>query len=50
MCVDYMKFKNFIRREILPMAVTENVLGKLGKVKYFSELDANHGFWQFLLD
>lgn len=50
MCVDYVQLNKYIRREIYPMPVTENILGQLGQTRYFSKLDANSGFWQFDLD
>lgn len=50
MCVDYIQLNQFVKREIYPMPVTENVLGRLEKAKYFTKLDANSGFWQFELD
>lgn len=49
-CVDYVRFNKYVLREIHPMPNTENVLGQLGEAKYFSKMDANHGFWQYEID
>lgn len=50
MCVDYIRLNKYVLREIHPMPNTENVLGQIGEAKYFSKMDANHGFWQCELD
>ncbi|KMQ90706.1 hypothetical protein RF55_9507 [Lasius niger] len=50
MCVDYIRLNKYVLREIHPIPNTENVLGQIGEAKYFSKMDANHGFWQCELD
>ena len=50
MCVDYIHLNKYVQREIHPMPSTENILGRLGKAKFFSKMDANNGFWQCQLD
>lgn len=50
MCVDYVHLNKYIRRENHPMPITDIVLGQLGEGKYFPKMDANHGFWQCILD
>jgi hypothetical protein len=39
-----------IKREHYPLLTVEEVVSRMPKAKYFSELDANQGFWQIKLD
>ncbi|XP_014261398.1 uncharacterized protein K02A2.6-like [Cimex lectularius] len=48
-CVDLSHLNKNVRRQFHPMPRIELQLAELSGAKYFSKLDANHGFWQLNL-
>ena len=48
-CSDLIKLNKSVQREVYPMATVENSLSQI-RVKYFSKIDANSGFWQIPLE
>ena len=49
-CMDPQDLNQAIKREHYPLLTVEEVVSRMPKAKYFSELDANQGFWQIKLD
>ena len=49
LCVDLTNLNKYIRREIFQMPSIDYTLGQLEGAKYFTQLDANNGFWQIPL-
>ena len=49
LCVDLTPLNKFVLREKLQLPDLETVLGRIGRNKWFSKLDANCGFWQMVL-
>ncbi|GBM85795.1 Transposon Ty3-I Gag-Pol polyprotein [Araneus ventricosus] len=49
-CVDLVELNKNVMREMHPFPKAEYSLNLLARVKIFSKLDANSGFWQILLD
>lgn len=51
MCTDPQDLNEAIKREHYPLLTVEvEVVSRMPNAKYFSVLDANHGFWQIKLD
>lgn len=48
-CVDLTELNEYVKREVHPLPIGEQVLGQLAGAKFFSKIDANSGFWQFEL-
>uniref|UniRef100_A0A3P9J671 ribonuclease H n=1 Tax=Oryzias latipes TaxID=8090 RepID=A0A3P9J671_ORYLA len=49
-CIDPQDLNAAIKREHYPLRTIEEVVAEMPNAKYFSVLDANHGFWQIQLD
>nr|XP_039256275.1 uncharacterized protein LOC120332995 [Styela clava] len=45
-CLDPLHLNRAIKREHFPMQTIEDIMTRMSNAKYFSVLDANHGFWQ----
>ena len=50
MCVDYRALNAISRTYIWPMPRIDNILGKLGKAKFFTTLDLRSGYHHIALD
>ena len=48
-CVDYTNLNKVVRREVYPSAIVEDSLANLGKANFYSQMDANSGFFQVSL-
>lgn len=48
-CVDLSRLNKSVKRQFHPIPVVELQLAEIRGAKYFSKLDANHGFWQLNL-
>ncbi len=49
-CIDPQDLNKAIKREHYPLRTVEEVVAEMPNAKFFSVLDANHGFWQIQLD
>ncbi|RVE62485.1 hypothetical protein OJAV_G00157530 [Oryzias javanicus] len=49
-CIDPQDLNTAIKREHYPLKTIEEVVAEMPNARYFSVLDANHGFWQIQLD
>ncbi|XP_034243498.1 uncharacterized protein LOC117646566 [Thrips palmi] len=48
-CVDYTELNRSVRRERYMMPAVDELLALLGNAKWFTKLDANHGYYQLVL-
>jgi hypothetical protein len=45
-CLNVKKLNDVTVKEPLPLPTFEDVIDKMGGCKYFSTMDAMHGYWQ----
>lgn len=50
MTVDFTKLNQQVARPAHPMRAPRDVVSNIGKARYFTALDARHGYWQVPLD
>jgi hypothetical protein len=48
-CVDYRKLNSVTKKDVYPLPRIDDILDKLGKMKYYSSLDLASGYWQIEL-
>lgn len=46
MCVDYRQLHSIMRMEEYPMPCMDELMDRLGRVKYITMLDLTRGYWQ----
>ena len=49
-CVDFRQLNKITKPISYPLPVTDDILARLGKAKYFTTMDLKSGYWQVLMD
>jgi len=49
-CVDFRQLNKITEPISYPLTVTDDILARLGKAKYFTTMDLKSGYWQVLMD
>ena len=49
-CVDLTKLNKYVKRPYHPLVTPRDAVSEIGGSKYFTTLDAKHGYWQIPMD